>query len=256
MSNLSDIGFPVRSEQDVNEVIMSVLNHLETIPCPPRGFYFKFADKSGAEIYLQSNSAQELLGFNPAFSGKSKRRVELTEIIERDTSDLDGAFHAWANPKEEDFENTGEYPFVFDVPNFRVYENIELPKLAKIQLNAFASNDFQIFANEEDFESSQAEETKFAPNFFIPSGLFPVNENEEMDDIIPPQAHAMFAGEIKEFELKTNEFTGEKFYWFLVETFGGEVDVVADVGLIKEKPNVGGIIRGSFWLSGKIIDGN
>jgi hypothetical protein len=256
MSNLSDIGFPVRSEHDVNDVIMSILKHLETIVCPPRGFYFKFKDKSGAEIYLQTNSAQEIIGFNPSFSGKSKRRVGLTEIIERDTSDLDGAFHAWANPKEEDFENSGEYPLVFDVPDFRVYENIELPKLAEIQLNAFASNDFQIFANAEDFDSSQTEETKFASNFFIPGGLFSVNENEETDDIIPPQAHAMFAGEIKEFELKTNEFTGEAFYWFWVETFGGQIDVVADIALVKEKPQIKGIVRGSFWLSGKLIGEN
>ncbi len=254
MSNLSDIGFPVRSEQDVNEVIMSVLNHLETIPCPPRGFYFKFADISCAEIYLQSNSAQELLGFNPAFSGKSLRKVGLTKIIERDTSELDGAFHAWANPSGNDFENSGEYPFVFDVPDFRTQENIELPKLTEIQLTAFASNDFQIFANEDDFDSSQKDEIKYSSSFFIPSGLFSINKDGEMDEIDPPQAHARFAGEIKEFELKTNEFTGEKFYWFLIATFGGEVDVVADVGLIKEKPNVGGIIRGSFWLSGKIID--
>lgn len=254
MSNLSDIGFPVRSEQDVNEVIMSVLNHLETIPCSPRGFYFKFADKSGAEIYLQSNSAQELLGFNPAFSGKSSRKVGLTKIIERDTSELDGAFQAWANPTGEDFANSGDYPFVFDVPDFRIHENIELPKLAEIQLTAFASNDFQMFQNAEDFDLSQNGEPKVAKQSFIPSGLFAFDENGESVELDPPQAHGILTGEIKEFELKTNEFTGEKFYWFLIATFGGEVDVVADVGLIKEKPNVGGIIRGSFWLSGKIIE--
>ncbi len=253
MSNLSDIGFLVRSEQDVNDVIMSILNHLETIPCPPVGFYFKFADKSGAEIYLQTNSAQEILGFNPAFAGKSKRKVGLTKKIERDTSILDGAFHAWANPSDGDFEHSGEYPFVFDVPDFRTKENIKLPKLTEIQLTAFASNDFQVFANEEEFFAAQEEKTKFASNFFMSSGLIAVNEDEEMDDVIPPQAHGEFAGEIKEFELKTNEFTSEKFYWFLVETLGGEIDVVADVNLIKQEPEKGNIVRGSFWLSGKVV---
>ena len=98
MSNLSDIGFPVKSEQDVNQVIMDILNHLNPIPCPPRGYYFKFEDNSGAEIYLQTNPAQEIIGFNPAFGGKSRRKVGLTKLIERDTSELDGAFHAWSNP--------------------------------------------------------------------------------------------------------------------------------------------------------------
>ncbi len=253
MSNLSDIGFPVKSEQDVNQVIMDILKHLETIPCPPHGYYFKFEDKSGAEIYLQTNTAQEIMGFNPAFSGKSKRKVGLTKKIERDTSLLDGAFHAWTNPTTEDFEETGEYPFVFDVPDFRTKDNTELPKIADIQLTAFASNDFKLFSSEEDFSGSQ-DEPKFASKSFIPSGLFSFDENGESTEINPPQAHGILSGIIKEFELRKNEFTKEDFYWFWIETFGGDVDVVADVNLIKEEPKIGGIIRGSFWLSGKILN--
>lgn len=253
MSNLSDIGFPVKSEQDVNQVIMDILNHLSTIPCPPRGFYFKFEDKSGAEIYLQTNSAQEIMGFNPAFGGKSSRTVGLTKTIERDTSELDGAFNAWANPSDDDFETSGEYPFVFDAPDFRVKESIDLPKKQSIQLTGFASNDFQVFADKESFTNSQEAEQTVASKSFIPSGLFSVGEDGKMVDIDPPQAHGILTGEIKEFELRTNEFTGGKFYWFWVDTYGGEIDIVADTELIKEEPKIGGIVRGSFWLSGKIL---
>ncbi len=253
MSNLSDIGFPARSEQEVNQIIMDILPHLSAIPCPPYGFYFKFEDYSGAEIYLQTNPSQEIIGFNPAFSAKSKRAVGLTEKIARDTSELDGAFHAWANPAGEDFEATGEYPFVFDVPDFRTKENIELPGAADIQLTAFASNDFQIFENEDDFSETQESDLKYASKSFIPSGLFSVAANGESVETIPPQAHAILTGEIKEFELRTNKFTDEKFYWFWTETHGGEVDVVADANLIEKEPKTGGILRGSFWLSGKIL---
>lgn len=254
MSNLSDIGFPVKSEQDVNQVIMDILQHLTPVPCPPFGFYFRFADKSGAEIFLQTNTKEEIVGFNPAFSGKSKRKVGLTKAFERDTSMLDGAFQAWANPSNEDFEKTGVYPFVFDVPDFRTNEKVELPNLLEIQLTAFASNDFQLYENENNFDSSQTDEQKVASKSFIPSGLFSFDENGESVELNPPQAHGILTGEIKEFELKTNEFTNEQFYWFWIETFGGEIDVVADKNLIKEEPKVGGIIRGSFWLSGKLCD--
>ncbi len=253
MSNLSDIGFPVRNEQDVNQMLMDIMKNLKTIPCPPRGYYFKFEDKSGAEIYMQTNDAQEIMGFNPAFVGKSQRKVGLTKIIERDTSDLDGAFYAWANPTDEDVEHTGDYPFVFDVPDFRTKDNIELPKVLDIQLTAFASNDFQVFSDKKDFDSTQNGEPKVASKSFIPKGLFYVGENGEIVDIEPPQAHAILTGEIKDFELRTNEWTGEKFYWFLVETFGGEIDVVADSKLLEGEPSVGGILKGSFWLSGKIL---
>ena len=253
MSNLSDIGFPVKSEQDVNQVIMDIMNHLKPVPCPPRGYYFKFEDVSGAEIYMQTNPAQEIMGFNPAFSGKSSRKVGLTKLIERDTSELDGAFHAWANPSNEDVESSSDYPFVFDVPDFRTKETLELPKHVEIQLTAFASNDFQCFGSKDEFDSSQNGEPKTSSKSFIPSGLFTFDEKGESVEINPPQAHGILTGEIKDFELRTNEFTGEKFYWFWLDTYGGEVDVVADIGLVKEEPKVGGIVRGSFWLSGKIL---
>lgn len=250
MSNLSDIGFPVRHEGDVNDVIMSVLNHVGEVRCP-RGFYLKFSDKSGAEIYLQGNFDQELIGFNPHYAGKSKRKVALIEAIEREASELDGGFRAWANPSDEADPESGEYPFVFDLPDFRTVPNLRLPQVVEIQLTAFASNDFKVFANEEDFYNSQEDELKIASKSFIPSGLF--TPDEEKKEIIPPRPIGIFAGEIKEFALKTNSLTNGEFYWFLVETLGGEVDVVSDPKWIETEPKIGGIVSGQFWLSGKVL---
>jgi hypothetical protein len=242
MSNLSDIGFPVQSEQDVNVLITETIKRVESIECR-QGFYLRFADASGAEIYLQGNIEQELIGFNPHFDGKSRRKVALTRVIERDSSILDGGFHAWANPNENETDS-GDYPFVFDVPDFRMIENFQLPHVCEIQLTAFASS-------EKNYFDAQDSEPKFASKSFIPSGLFLPNENATATE--PPRPIGIFAGEIKEFELKTNELSNEKFYWFLVDTLGGEVDVVADVKLISSEPQIGSIVSGQFWLSGKII---
>ncbi|HEX9960447.1 MAG TPA: DUF3881 family protein [Pyrinomonadaceae bacterium] len=247
MSNLSDIGFPVRSEQDVNDVIMKVLESVSEIPAP-RGSYYKFADASGAAIYLQANASQELIGFNPHFEGKSQRAVCLTAAIEKESSEMDGAFHAWANPSEENNPESGEYPFVFDVPDFRLAADLKFPENRQVQLTAFASTEFKIFKSEQDFYDSQDAELKFAAKSFVPSGLF----NFELDNTQPPLAFGVFTGEIMDFELKTNELTGEKFYWFLVDTLGGEIDVVADPKLLATEPNVGGYLNGQFWLSGRI----
>jgi hypothetical protein len=251
MSNLSDIGFPVNGDEDINEMIISVMKNAQEIPCP-NGFYIKFSDESGAQIYLQGNKDQELIGFNPHFDGKSSRKVGLTTSIERDSSELDGGLHGWANPENEDFENSGEYPFVFDVPDFRTIGKIEFPKICEIQLTAFASNDFKVFESEDDFYKSQKNETKFAAKSFVPSGLFAFNEDENRD-LSLARPIGMFAGEIKEFDLKKNSLTNENFYWFLIETLGGEIDVVADVKLVLNKPKIGGIVNGQFWLSGRLI---
>lgn len=241
MSNLSDIGFPTSSNEELNGYIEKWLQNVTEIPCR-KGHYLKFADESGAEIYLQMNFEGELTGLNPYFAGKSRRKVLLTELIERDSSPLDGGLYAWANAEKE---GEGEYPFVFDLPDVFVHQ-IDLPTATEIQLNAFATNDLQVFENEQTFFDSQTGEPKFAANSFIPIGLF--RENED----IPPQAHGQFAGIVKEFELKTNKFTGAKFYWFLVETLGGEIDVVSDPNYIKNEPRIDSIIHGSFWLTGRI----
>lgn len=234
-------------------MISHCLELTETIRCA-RGFYLKFSDASGAEIWLQGNFEQELIGFNPHFAGKSRRTVNLTKAIERDASELDGGFHAWANPTAEADEVSGEYPFVFDVPDFRLNEIPALPKICEIQLTAFASNDFKIYADEKDFEDNQTGESKFAVKSFISSGLSVFDADDETADLNAVRPVGVLIGSIKEYELKTNQLSGNKFYWFLVDTFGGEVDVVADENLITITPNVGAIVSGQFWLSGKIYN--
>jgi len=252
MSNLSDIGFPTPDEQAINEMIMHVLEVAKPFKSA-RGFYIVYTDSSGAEIYLQGNFNQELIGFNPHFAGRSRRKVGLTRAIERDSSELDGGFHAWANPANEEVETSGEYPFVFDVPDFRTVENAEFPRVAEIQLTAFASNDFKVFDGEEDYQNSQGSELKYASKMFVPSGLFAFDENDASVDLNAVRPVGLFAGEIKAFELKTNELSGEKFYWLLVETLGGDVDVVVDPKYVPTEPKIGGIVSGQFWLSGKVL---
>lgn len=251
MSNLSDIGFPTPDDQAVNDMIWHVIELTKPIECQ-QGIYLKYTDESGAEIFLQGNFKQELIGFNPHFAGKSRRKVGLAEKIERDSSELDGGFHAWANPQNEDIEKSGEYSFVFDAPNFRTTEIEEFPAISEIQLTAFASNDFEIFADEKSYIESQEKEPKSASKSFVPVGLLSFGENEKPDlSVVRPIGK--FAGEIKEFEIKTNKISGEKFYWFLVETLGGETDVVADPKLVSNEPQIGGIVSGTFWLSGKVL---
>ncbi len=249
MSNLSDIGFPVQSEQDVNVLITETIKYVESVKCA-EGFYLRFADSSGAEIYLQGNNEQELVGFNPHFAGTSRQTVGIIKTIERDSSLLDGGFHVWANPRDGQADS-GEHQFVFDAPDFRLNEITEFPRICEIQLTAFASNDFKIYADETDYQNAAKGETKSASKSFVPSGMFTPDENAEPID--PPRPIGILTGEIKEYELKTNELSNEQFYWFLVEIPGGKVDVVADAKLVPNEPQIGGIINGQFWLSGKII---
>ena len=252
MSNLSDIGFPTPDEQAVNDMIWHVIEMTTPIHTS-QGIYLKFSDESGAEIYLQGNEAQELIGFNPHFAGKSRRKVGLTQKIERDSSELDGGFYGWANSSGDDVENSSEYPFVFDVPDFRTVEIEDLPVVKEIQLTAFASNDFKIFANEKDFADLTDSELNHSLQLFTVSGLSEFDETDQSIDMNLIRPIGMISGEIKEFEMRINKTSGEKFYWFLIETLGGEIDLVCDPKFVTQEPKIGGIVSGHFWLSGKIL---
>ena len=66
----------------------------------------------------------------------------------------------------------------------------------------------------------------------------------------------MFGGIIKTAEKRKNSVTGLDFYYALVKTLGGEIDVVISPDLIKDGIVLQKdyILSGHFWLSAKISD--
>lgn len=249
MSNLSSIGFGVSSQEEFEKLIEMAVAKSSQIGAR-NGSYLLYSEPSGAELWTQVNTSNEIIGANPHFSGQSKRRVCLTSTVERPESELDGAYHAWAAPITPDDPDSGEYPFVFDVPDFHTNGDIDFPRDFEIQLSAFAQ-ELDIYENEDVYHANQSSEPQFAVRSFIPSGLFNFEEDSDPD---PPQALGIFTGIIKQAERRRNSFTNSEFYWMLVETLGGEVDVVADLSLIPDEPLVGGVAQGQFWLTGRLID--
>ena len=61
----------------------------------------------------------------------------------------------------------------------------------------------------------------------------------------------MFAGTIKNVQFIENSYTHTKFYWMVVETLSGHLDIVCASGAFKRKPEIGNIVDGSFYLTGK-----
>ena len=247
MSDLSNIGFNIDTEEEFASLIEKSFETASQIEVP-WGFYIHFIDSSGAELWTQLNLDGEFIGFHPHFHGMSRRVVAITRQIEGEDSELDGMFHAWANPAELTEPESGDYPFVFNVPDMKVLDEMDYPQNVEIQLTAFAS-DLEFYPNEDDYYGSQDEELQFAVESFMPIGLFDEDENGEA-----PEPFAVFSGVVKQSEVRTNEMTGEEFYWMLVDTLGGEVDVVASTDLCESLPNPLSIIQGQFWLSGRILD--
>lgn len=246
-SNFSTIGLPVASLDDVNALANRIGPLAEPLAAPS-GVYFRWSDPSGAEMWLQVNANDELIGMNPHYAGRSAVRVGLTaRLASAGPSELDGSFHGWADPAG-DAPDTGCYPFVFDAPDYRLHDDLSLPAHEEIQIAAFAQ-EIAAFETVAAYEAIQAGDPKYASQSFIPSGLFA----PASDSTVPPRAQAIFTGHVLAADKKTNVLTGRAFYWALVETYGGAYDAVIDSSLLSGVPVVGGVITGSFWLSGRII---
>jgi hypothetical protein len=181
---------------------------------------------------------------NPHYAGRSAVLVGLTARLPSARGELDGSFHGWADPAGDE-PDSGCYPFVFDAPDYRLHEELSLPAQKEVQIAAFA-HEIAAFESVDAYEASDPE---CASQSFIPSGLFTPDD----DATAPPEARAIFAGHVLAAEEKINALTGRAFYWALVDTYGGAYDVVIDTNLLPGVPAVGGVISGSFWLSGRII---
>jgi hypothetical protein len=244
-SHFSTIGFDVPTPEAFQSLVNLAAQNGYQLLTENGNAYFHWKTWEGAELWVQVNAENELIGVQPHFAGKGIVRVRLINSVERENnSSLDGAWKGWANPPEDASNGDGDYPFVFDAPDFRLHAKGPLPRIESVQLAAFA-HELSLFESEQAFHDSQAEKTlKYSHESFIPSGLF-VTEG-------PPASTAMFTGVIVEASLRANEAGGGKFWWMLVKTLGGEIDVVADAVLVTAEPCIGGILQGSFWLTGRI----
>ena len=248
MSHFSAIGFPVTSYDE----LLNLGNRLLSTGTPISvrgGNYVHCTTSSGAELWLQTNRKNELIGVHPHFAGQSTVRVGLTNSFSRpQSSPLDGSFHGWANPPEDD-PTSGDYPFVFDAPNYLTYGRVKIPCEVRAQIAAFAE-EISVCNSVEEFNNSRTGNLKFASQAFIPVGLF----QAEQSPAVLPEALAFFSGHIKGCTKKINEVTELPFWHFEVDSFGGAFEVVADPSIVEVEPRVGGVLSGTFWLSGRLTE--
>ena len=231
MSTLTDIGFHAKGDEQINDMIIGILPNAVKLECED-GFYLRFSDASGAELYLQGNKSHEMIGFNPHFLGSGTNRLQLTRSISREASELDGGFLA------EFRDASGEViRFVFDVPDFKTLKFRDIAVEADVQLCAFATNDFTI-------EDGEIEES-FRPVDILQGAEVP-------SDLSVVRPAAEISGRIISSELKKNANTGHDFHSVQIESKGLVMDVAVDPILVTTELSPGKCVSGGFWLSGRV----
>ena len=242
-NHFSSIGFVVESQDAFESLAMQAANAAEPEETAS-GFYLPWEVGSGIEIWAQATMGREVIGCNPHFAGKARMRIGVTQPFVDPSNALEGALEGWADPKPDAKE--GAYPIRIDVPDFELAaESLELPAIVDVQIAAFAHT-LRCHDDEKAFDAAQGKGAKMAPESLIPTGLF-APENA------PHRAEAAAVGRVLAFERLVNPESHRAFFHVHVRTYGGELDVVADPEVMEGTPKVGGIVEGTFWLSGRIV---
>jgi len=245
-TNLEDIGF-----ESINEVTRAkmFLDYIEKngIRKPTyQGNYFLFNPNDNIELWYYLSNDRNNFFITPYYAGKTRTEIKVINAIDRE---FDGPkLYSWINPRADD----GDAQVVFEVPDFWIMDFDRLRGMSQniVQLTAFA-RDVRLYENEKDFQDSKGEIGKtldgktmqYASNYFIPTGAFSE----------PKDAFARFAGEIKETKEVQNNYSLGKFYLMIVNTFFGDLDVVCAKKAFEKNPDVGDLIDGHFYLSGKLV---
>jgi hypothetical protein len=245
-SHFASIGFHAETEEEFLALAEQVVAKCTTLEVP-NGRYLRWTSDCGAELWLRVDSWNELAGMKPHFAGQPGMRAGLTcRVRQPDCSDLDGGFHAWAEPAAKQPEK-GIYPFVFDTPDYDRHDRLRLPSLADVQVAAFAHS-LVAFDSEDAFQDAQDPEARFPVESFIPAGLF----SPDGTPTDPPVAFAVLSGRVLATQLHENPITGALFAWARLRTLGGELDLVVEPEVVRGEMKRGGVVTGSFWLSGRL----
>jgi hypothetical protein len=241
---------PVKTNRDVQKLIIKASRKGKKIFCE-YGYYSKWSSKTGAELWIHVNKSNEIIGVNPFYDGESNYSAGIINKIDgKGVNDFEGLLYCWADPVDDEPES-GYYPFAFDCVNIYAIEKMKLPCIKSIKLSAFA-HELEIYSDENDYYLKQTSEHPYASKSFISSGLFSPNENGDVPSEIIPEA--VFTGIILDHKRYVNELTGKKYYWIKTETYGGIIDVVADTEFVVCDLNINGVISGTFYICGKIIE--
>ncbi|HEX8454749.1 MAG TPA: hypothetical protein VF647_21895 [Longimicrobium sp.] len=247
MANLfAALGFDIETREQFSAHSLMVAEAGERIALPGGGEYRRWSPGAGVELWAQV-TANQVVGMNPHFAGDTTIRAGVSRRF-RDPafSALDGMYQVWPEPTSHDAES-GSTTFAIDAPDFALHDRVRLPRIAPVQVAAFAF-ELSAFANEEEYMASQTGQLKYASESLLPTGLFAPDGGEAT----VPAPEAMLSGRVLAAELRINPATGNPFRWARVRTWGGEIDVVAEPCLISGELVEGGIVRGSFWLTGRV----
>jgi hypothetical protein len=252
MAIRSGVGFFDRSFVETYETFRQMCEHGELLDINGAK-YIRWAPGERLELWTRVEDGQPDPLFYSYYAGEARMRVALIDKTPRSKPTLsDGAIFCRSQACAGDGWIAGRVPFVFDTPDFHRYDGLSLPRLADVQLTAFAFG-MKGYEDEDEFDEDYPEdENGFCWNYkhFVPVCMLePRGEGGELQP-----ASTAISGIVVDAGIVTNPITDIDFCRARVETIGGEVDVVCAPDKLEGYLVEGGIAASHCYLYGRLVD--
>lgn len=248
----SSVGFRDRSTAEFYDTYLQLCENGEIFETK-NAKYLRWAVGDNLGLWTRVKDSKPEMHYHPFFEGDARMVVALLEKTPRRKELFsDGAFFCRSSASAGNGWVAGRAPFVFDTPCFHRYDDLQIPRLATVQLAAFAFT-MKGYADEEEFDVDYPEDEQgccWDYKHFVPVSMIePRGEDNELQP-----AGAEVSGYVLDSGILTNPSTGIDFCWAKVETIGGEVDMVCAPERLDGYIVKGGIAVANCHLSGRLIE--
>lgn len=252
-SHFSAVGFPLRSQIEFERLLKMAFETGQAIPIPG-GKYVVWEPGEGVQLWVKVKD-RAVLGCAPHYSGEGKLQVEVQKFYARpeNSAVTDGALLGTALSA---FADSPPLPLVVDMPGFEeTVSRTSLPRTVTVQATAFA-REITCFPTADAFADWQSRQ-KEAPDARLESFLFPVLAERQPTSVAGSlvSAEARITGRVLKAQRRTNPITHQTFIALVVAIPGGSgtIDIAASPQAASGELLVGGLIQGTFWISGRIM---
>jgi len=248
---LSSIGFTLNTPEESWQLATVVAEKGRRVGTAD-GNYVVLTTDCGSELWAKLDADNRPYSIVPHFAGQTKSQILLTQRIRYNDRLLDGRFLGWINPSQGTFGfggPPGDYPLLFEAPDYAFYTFMDVPCTVTVQLAAFAQS-IETCPSLEVY-NSRADRT-WPAETLLASGAAGLHGYQRGDQN-PHANEAFITGIVEASQTFENPLTHGYFQWARVKVMGGYFDICVDVGLLATGLAAGQVISGNFWLSGRLV---
>lgn len=242
-TDYSDIGFSVNSSDDVYNMLA---NNMDRVTASVQHGKFQYMqlqlDKHSWLYYYGDAEGIDGEYCEPVFLNPHIKNVKTVRWVNADEESPSGLLQIFCDGTDTDF------PLNVLIPDAFVFRDEELPDRVDVSITMFAQD-------METYESLEAYVETKGPgrclNGCIPCGTFPLPGKEE--DFVP-SATAIVSGPVLEAEKLVNDYSGNEYWFIVIDCCGHKFGIVADLELVPDTLKPGNFVSGFFWISGLIME--